>query len=167
MTETLTLRRAEARDIPALDDLFQRSYMALLKDDYAPSVLVTAVPVIGRAQPALIASGLFHVVEAGGRIAAAGGWSLAAPGGAPGRRGVGHVRHVATDPAMLRRGAARMVLDHIKIEAKASGMAQLHCQSTLTAEPFYAAMGFDTRGPVTIGLRGGIDFPAVFMVAQL
>ena len=59
---TLTLRQAEPSDLDDLDLLFGRSYPALLKADYPPSVLVTAVPLISKAQPALIASGSFFVV---------------------------------------------------------------------------------------------------------
>ncbi|MBS0126115.1 GNAT family N-acetyltransferase [Thetidibacter halocola] len=168
MTETLTLRRATEADIGALDRLFQRSYRMLLEPDYSPVVLVMALPVMARAQPALIRSGLFHVVETSdGRLAGAGGWSLQAPGGRPGQRGVGHVRHVATDPAFSRRGVGRMLMAHVLLEARASGMTSLHCQSTLTAVPFYEALGFVRRGPVAVTLAGGIEFPTEFMVAQL
>jgi len=140
-----------------------------LAKDYPPSVLVTAIPTIARAQPRLVASGLFYVVEddAGAGLLGAGGWSLEAPGGRPGQRGVGHIRHVATDPAATRRGVGRMLLQHILLVARASGMAQMHCQSTLTAEPFYAAMGFVAQGPITVPLSGGLAFPAVFMTSQV
>ncbi len=164
----LTIRTATMDDLGALDDLFQRSYARLLAPDYPPSVLMTAVPVIGRAQPDLLKSGLFFVTETGeGDLVGAGGWSLQAPGGRPGQRGVGHIRHVATDPEHTRAGIARGLLEHILLHAKASGMAQMHCQSTLTAVPFYQAMGFVAQGEVSVTLRGGIEFPAVFMVAQI
>ncbi len=35
--------------------------------------------------------------------------------------------------------------------------------STLTAVPFYEAMGFTVIGPITVPLGPGIDFPAVSM----
>lgn len=167
MTDLFTLRRATEADIGALDRLFQRSYMRLLAADYPPSTLVTIVPVIGRAQPALLRSGLFHVVESASRIVGAGGWSPGAPGGRRGQHGVGHVRHFATDPVFARRGVGRLLLGHIRLEAKAAGMTALHCQSTLSAVPFYEAMGFVRQGPVTVRLAGGMDFKAEFMIAQL
>jgi hypothetical protein len=71
-TDTLTLRPAEPSDMDALDQLFGQSYPILLKPDYAPSVLVTAVPLISKAQPALIASGTFFVVCDGDDIVGAG-----------------------------------------------------------------------------------------------
>ncbi|MCR9111286.1 MAG: hypothetical protein NXH94_20735 [Rhodobacteraceae bacterium] len=51
--ETLTLRPAKPSDTDALNRLFGQSYPVLLKPDYAPSVLVTAVPLMSKAQPAL------------------------------------------------------------------------------------------------------------------
>lgn len=167
MDQTLSLRPANLDDIDALDRLFRRSYMRLLADDYPPSVLVTAVPVIGRAQPDLVASGRFYVVEGPTGLVGAGGWSLQPPGGRPGRRGVGHMRHVATDPDHTRQGVARLLLDHILMQARGSGMLQMRALSTLTAVPFYSAMGFVQQGETQITLRGGIAFPSVVMQAQL
>ncbi|MDU8910268.1 GNAT family N-acetyltransferase [Aestuariicoccus sp. MJ-SS9] len=130
-------------------------------------MLVTAVPLIARAQPALLASGQFLVAAQEGVIVGAGGWSMQAPGGRPGARGVGHIRHVATDPDYLRRGVGRMLLQQVLFQARASGMMQMQCQSTLTAVPFYQAMGFVQQAEIEIALRPGIPFRAVFMVAQL
>ena len=66
MTCTLTMRPATAEDLGTLDRVFQHSYIALLKHDYAPSQRVSAVPGIGRAQPHLIRSGRFFAAESGG-----------------------------------------------------------------------------------------------------
>ena len=52
---------------------------------------------------------------------------------------------------------------HIALVAKASGMMELACQSTLTAVPFYESMGFEQLGGMTVPLAGGITFPAVRM----
>lgn len=164
---TLTLRAAEATDLDALDALFGRSYPALLKSDYPPSVLVTAVPLISRAQPALIATGTFFVICNDDAIVGAGGWTMQAPGGKPGTRGIGHIRHVVTDHTRTREGIGRKLMEHIALHAHASGMTQLHCQSTRTAVPFYEAMGFVQRAEMDIPLRPGISFPAIFMVKML
>ncbi len=165
---SVAIRTASMADLSALDRLFQRSYLRLLAPDYPPSVLMTAVPVIARAQPDLVRSGLFFVAETdAGALAAAGGWSLTAPGGRPSPRGTGHVRHVATDPDRTRQGAGRALMEHILLTAKASGMAQMQCLSTLTAVPFYDAMGFVAQGDTMIPLRGGLTFPAVAMARAL
>ncbi|MCK0149128.1 GNAT family N-acetyltransferase [Marivita sp. S6314] len=165
--DALTLRPADSADIDALDALFGRSYPVLLKPDYPPSVLVTAVPLISKAQPTLIASGTFFVVCDADEIVGAGGWTMQAPGGKPGMRGIGHIRHVVTDHRRTREGIGRRLLDHLILHAQASGMSQLHCQSTRTAVPFYQSMGFVARGEVDIELRPGITFPAEFMVRML
>ncbi|MFZ5962905.1 GNAT family N-acetyltransferase [Thalassococcus sp. BH17M4-6] len=165
--QSLIVRTASMADFDAVDALFARSYPALLAADYAPSVMVTAVPLISKAQPGLLRSGSFFLAENRYGIVGAGGWTQEAPGGGAGQRGVGHVRHVVTDHTRVRQGIGGALMRHVMMHAKASGMAQLHCQSTLTAVPFYTAMGFAVRGDITVALPGGIGFPAVFMVAQL
>lgn len=164
---TRILRKAEPGDIDALDRLYGQSYPVLLKPDYPPSVLVTAVPLISKAQPALIASGSFFVVCDDDTIVGAGGWTVQAPGGKPGTRAIGHIRHVVTDHRQTRKGIGRMLMSHIIQHAHACGMTLLHCQSTRTAVPFYEALGFVVMGEIDIALRPGIDFPAVLMVRQL
>ncbi|MFN4159901.1 MAG: GNAT family N-acetyltransferase [Gemmobacter sp.] len=171
MDDTLTLRTAELRDLAAVDLLLARSYPRLLAADYPPSVMVTAVPLIARAKPALLASGRYFLVEDEiGRVLGAGGWSLHSPGAAgagEGRSGTGHVRHVATDRDALRRGIGAAVMVRVIEQARAAGVGMLECLSTRTAVPFYASLGFRVRGPVTITLAPGIAFPAVRMVRAL
>ena len=67
----------------------------------------------------------------------------------------------------LRRGIARRVLLGVFSEARIAGIARLDCLATRTAVPFYEAMGFDIEANVTVGLRPGIDFPAVRMGRDL
>ena len=74
MQDQLTLRAAKLADIGQVDDLLARSYPRLLRPDYPPSMLVLALPLITKAQPALLRSGRYFVVEDGDRVVAAGGW---------------------------------------------------------------------------------------------
>ena len=125
---------------------------------------VTSIPIIARAQPALLASGTFFLAEREGEVVGAGGWSQAAPGGVrQGRRRLAHVRHVVTDHRATRRGIGRALLGHVMMDAQEAGMAEMRCQSTLTAVPFYRAMGFSEVGPITVELPRGIGFPAMLM----
>ncbi len=164
----LTVRRAAPEDLGVIDALLARSYPALLKADYPPSVMVTAVPLIAKAQPKLVRSGQYFVVEEPcGAIRAAGGWSFAAPGGGAARPGLAHIRHVVTDPARTRRGYARSLIDRVLEEAHATGATAVECLSTRTAEPFYAALGFNMVRPVLVALRPGITFPALRMFRAL
>jgi GNAT superfamily N-acetyltransferase len=164
MADDLTLRPATPADFAAVDALIANSYRALLKRDYAPSVLVTALPLISRVNPALLRSGQYYLTEDGtGNVLAAGGWSRSPPQGGPGRADIGHVRAVATHPGHLRKGLAQALVTHALSEALAAGVARVICQSTRTAVPFYTAMGFRPRGEILISLRPGITFPAVEM----
>ena len=162
--DLLTVRRAERRDLSALDALFAKSYPAILKRDYPPSVLVTAIPRIARANPRLIASGSYFVVtDSNGELVGAGGWTHSAPPGFQGSARVGHIRHVVTDVNRLRQGIGTVLMDHILQTSRTAGINRLDCLSTRTAVPFYASCGFRELGPVVVPLAQGIDFPAVHM----
>ncbi len=165
MGKTLTVRQAKAGDLAEIDALLGRSYPALLKDHYPPSLLVTAIPLISKAQPKLLASGTYFVVEdETGALVGAGGWTAVAPGtGEILDARTGHIRHVVTDHRAVRRGVGKVLMAHVFDTAKAAGMTQLDCFSTLMAVPFYAACGFVEVGPVSLSLRPGIDFPAILM----
>jgi GNAT superfamily N-acetyltransferase len=160
---TLILRPATKADLAAVDRLLADSYPRLLAVDYAPSVLVTALPIISRAQPGLVTSGRYFVALRGDALLAAGGWSMGAPGGGAALAGVGHVRHVVTDWRHQRQGIGRALMEAVLADAKGAGVGRMECLSTLTAERFYASLGFVARGPVMVPLRPGIDFPAIAM----
>ncbi|PWK61159.1 GNAT family N-acetyltransferase [Roseicyclus mahoneyensis] len=168
MVDTITIRPTTQHDLGAVDALLAASYPALLKRDYAPSVLVTALPLISRANPALLRSGTYFIAEdAEGQALAAGGWTRSAPQGGVGLPEIGHVRHVATHPSHLRKGLAQAIVTRVLADALAAGVERMICQSTQTAVPFYKAMGFRVRGEILIALRPGITFPAVEMERAL
>jgi GNAT superfamily N-acetyltransferase len=168
MTQTLTLRRAQPDDLSKVDRLLGRSYPRLLAADYPPSALVMAIPRFARAQPELLASGRYFVAEdAQGRILAAGGWSSRSPSGGPATEKTGHVRHVATDPDVVRQGIGRMVLAGVIEDARGAGMDWLDCLSTRTAVPFYRALRFRAMHPQELSLGPGISFAVMRMVLDL
>jgi hypothetical protein len=76
----LRIRATTKRDIAAVDALLLRAYPRLLKGAYPPSTLVRALPLIGRAQHALVACGTYYVVEEESVVLGAGGWTVAPPG---------------------------------------------------------------------------------------
>ena len=156
---SITLRSSTGRDYEAIDAMLSRSYPKLLKNDYAPSVMVTAVPLISRANPALVRSGTYYVAETSdGQIIGAGGWTLSAQG-----RGVAEVRHLVVDWRHQRRGIGRRLMMGIFAEAQLQGIRRIEARATRTAVAFYEAMGFDSLGQIVVPLRPGIDFPAVAM----
>lgn len=168
MTQTdILIRTATSADLATVDAVFARAYPVLLKPDYAPSVLVTALPIISRAQPKLLKSGTFYLAEIEGKIVGAGGWTQAAPGGAQSSERTAHIRHLVTDVGYTRRGIGRALMFHIFETAAGAGITRLKCQSTRTAVPFYASVGFEALGDINVPLRPGIEFPAVSMERTL
>ena len=94
----IAVRTARSGDLAAVDAVLARAYPRLLKPDYPPSVLVTALPLISRAQPSLLASGTYYVAEDdAGQIVGAGGWTKDRASSE-----LGHIRHVVTDDRMTR-----------------------------------------------------------------
>ena len=158
----MNIRPTTIADLAVVDALLARSYPKLLKADYPPSVLVTVLPVIARAQPKLLRCGTYYVVEEDGQVLGAGGWT-------PDRTdpALGHIRHVATDDRALRRGVGRRLLNHCFDTARAAGVQRMECWATLTAERFYQAVGFQTVGPMDVTLEGGIRFPSLRMLRDL
>ena len=82
MSRNLTLRPGTPADLAEVGTLPGRSDPRLLAADYPPSVTVLALPVIARARPELLVSGIWWLAqEVDGRIVGAGGWTRAAPTG--------------------------------------------------------------------------------------
>lgn len=169
MDDLLSIRTTSRTDLAEIDALFGRSYPALLKAHYPPSLLVTAIPLIAKANPRLVTSGTyFAVTDQAGAIVGAGGWTASAPPGqGSGAASTGHIRHVVTDHRRTRAGIGRALMGHVFDDARAAGMMRLDCLSTLMAVPFYAACGFEEVGQRIIPLAPGIEFPAVLMYRAL
>ncbi|MEM6305501.1 MAG: GNAT family N-acetyltransferase [Pseudomonadota bacterium] len=166
--EPLTIRPGTRADIAPLDALLASSYPRLLAPDYPPSVLVTAIPRISKAQPKLVTCGTYFVAYRGQALVGAGGWTRVVPGRSGGaERDLGHIRHFATDSTATRQGIARAVMAQVLRSARAEGIAVLECWSTRTAVSFYEAMGFATVENVDVPLDAGITFPAVRMIQRL
>ena len=163
----ITIGTAIRGDIGAVDALLARAYPRLLKADYPPSILVTAIPLISRAQPALVACGTYYVAEREGRIVGAGGWTASGPGGGSREPSRANVRHVVTDDREVRQGIGRAILTRVIESAGTAGMTWIHCLSTRTAVPFYKVMGFDPLGETVVPLGPGVAFPAIAMRRDL
>ncbi|WP_204115715.1 GNAT family N-acetyltransferase [Shimia biformata] len=164
MTIDYKIRLASSGDAPAVTRLFRQSYPDLLPRDYDAALLRAALPLITTAQPALLTSGTYYVAESDtGEIVGAGGWTDISPSRGVARAGEGHMRHVAVHPGHLRRGIARAILARAETSARGFGLERLKCLSTLTAERFYASVGFQRLGVIDLTLAPGVHFPAVQM----
>ncbi|MEO0937990.1 MAG: GNAT family N-acetyltransferase [Pseudomonadota bacterium] len=158
----MQIRASTKADLAAVDALLARTYPKLLKTDYPPSVLVTALPIISRARPELLSCGTYYVAEDGGTILGAGGWTRDRRS-----RAKGHVRHVVTDDRALRRGIGRRLMQHSFDAARRAGVRQMECWATYTAVPFYEAVGFTAQGHIDVPLADGISFPSIRMMRTL
>ncbi len=166
-TRLLTIRIAVPADLAAVDRLLARSYPRLLAREYPPSTMVLAVPRLTRARPELLASGSYFLAEgADGALLAAGGWTRGTPKGSS-AADTGHVRHVATDPDVVRQGVGRALMARVMQDASAAGMRWLDCLATRNAVPFYTALGFRLLFPTEVQLAPGISFPVVRLMADL
>lgn len=150
-----------------LTALLTAAYAALDGAAYERVRLAAAMPVMSRANPKLLASGTYYVAESQGEPAGCGGWTPDKPGSGEIVDGIAHIRHFATHPNHLRKGIARMLLDRCISEAAAAGMKLLKSQSTLLAEPFYAAAGFRRVGTIEVEMGSGNMLPAIDMEREL
>lgn len=163
----ITIRPARPGDLGLLSDLIATSYATLDDGSYDAAVLAAVMPLISRANPALLASGTYFVAEIGGEAAGCGGWTREKPGGGEIVAGVAHIRHFATHPGHLRKGVAGMLLERCLAEAVGAGVGLMRCQSTLPAERFYAAAGFRRIRMIEVEVGDGVVMPAVEMEKRL
>ena len=153
-----------SHDAELISAMMARSFGQLLAEDYDAETLHQALPHIATARPELLSSGTYFVVRDKGRnILGAGGWTDISPTRGLASMGEAHIRHVAVDPSALKKGVGRALLEESFISAQSFGMSALRCFSTLTAAPFYAAMGFEEVQQIELALAPGIYFPAVEM----
>lgn len=156
---TLSVRPTTEEDFDAADSVLRSSYPTLLKNDYSKEVMETVVPVISGAQPKLVASGTYYIVEdAAGTPVGVGGWT---PN--PKQPEVADIRHLATHPAHTRRGVGRALMEHIYRTAEAAGIKRFDCTATLTAVPFYQSVGFKKIAPTAVEFVGGVLMGAMTM----
>ena len=167
-TKTFSIRIAQPADADAISSLLGASYSRLLEAFYDNDVLVRALPYFTKANPALLGCGTYYVAEReAGRIVGCGGWTPEKPLTREIAEGEAHVRHFATDPAELRQGIGGTLLAHCINEARLNCVRTLHCYSTLYAEPFYQAAGFNTIKSIALELSPGVALPSLLMTREL
>lgn len=80
MRAGLVLRSARLEDAGTVGALLVDSYARLFPRCYPADILDIALPLMTRANPELLSSGLYHLVETeAGHVVGCGGWSLADP----------------------------------------------------------------------------------------
>ncbi|HEX9964032.1 MAG TPA: GNAT family N-acetyltransferase [Allosphingosinicella sp.] len=164
----MRLRVATPEDEQAVSSVLGPSYRLLMAAAYPPDLLARTLPVITRANPALLSSGHYYLVETdGGEPAGVGGWSPNPPGRKDEDPGRAHIRHFATHPAWTRRGVGRMLYERCAADARAAGFTMLEAWASLNGESFYASLGFRPLGRIDTHMPGGVLFPAIRMERPL
>jgi predicted N-acetyltransferase YhbS len=163
MMSPFSIRPTDARDAAAVSALLSASYTQLFAGWYEPELLAAILPMIGAAKPDLLESGSYFVACRDDTIIACGGWTRRDPATRSETPGIGHIRHFATHPDHLRQGAAGALMRHSVDHARAAGMQQLACMSSLPAVGFYRALGFGEEKPVNLQLGPVISFPSIEM----
>lgn len=162
----ITLAATRPEDCEAVSRILAAAYGRLLLPDYPAETLAVIVPLISRARPELVSSGTYYAAIDNGTMVAVGGWTRQAPGSNAIEKGVGHIRHVATDPAHLRKGAARAIMQQCFVDARVAGLSRMECLSTRTARPFYVSCGFEPLGERLV-MVAGHPFESVAMRLDL
>jgi GNAT superfamily N-acetyltransferase len=165
---TYSIRVAKPADSDAVTALLAASYSRLLAASYDSELLGQILPNMTRANPTLLASGTYYVAESEpGNLVGCGGWTPAPPGSGKIIEGEAHIRHFATHPEWVRRGVGTAVLARCFSDARQFGVRRLHCFSSLDAEGFYRASGFDSVGPIDVPMGPSLTFPSVLMSREL
>ncbi|WP_428339213.1 GNAT family N-acetyltransferase [Mesorhizobium amorphae] len=93
-----------------------------MRTSYDPAVLDAALPLITRANPALLSAGTYYLAVDDIDIAVGGGgWSWERPGSSEVTPGLAHIRHFATRPEWLGRGVGSALYGRCEEDARWSG----------------------------------------------
>ena len=158
------VRLAQPADAEAVASVLASAYPGLMAPDYDPAVLAAVLPAMVRANPGLLASGTYYVqVAPGDRIVACGGWTHEAPGTGTVEHGVAHVRHFGTHVDWIRMGLGRGIFEQCRQAACAQAVREFRCFSSLSAETFYAALGFVAVERTTVRIGADLRFPTITM----
>jgi N-acetylglutamate synthase-like GNAT family acetyltransferase len=156
------------RDGEAVHSLLQASYPVLMAPAYDENVLAPALELMTKANVSLLASGTYYVAEArGGLVVGCGGWTFERPGTAVVEAKLGHLRHFGTHPAWLYRGVGRAIYGVCESNARSAGVATFECYSSLNAEVFYQALGFESVRRIDLQLAQGVILPSVLMRREI
>lgn len=166
----MKLRLATENDLPALRRVMARAIAELQADFLTPDQVDASAAMMGL-DTRLVADGNYFIAEIDGSIAGCGGWShratlyggdhsngrderLLDPATEPAR-----VRAMYTDPAFVRRGIGRAILQACETAAQNAGFRRTTLMATLAGQPLYLAAGYipiesilDTNGAVPVPL---------------
>jgi GNAT superfamily N-acetyltransferase len=170
--QTFSIRIATPTDSDAVNALLVASYSTLLAACYDSDMLAGALPYLTKGNPTLLACGTYYIAERErerepGNLVGCGGWTAAKPGSGEITEGEAHIRHFATHPEWTRCGIGSALLARCISDARSAGVCKLHCFSTLNAERFYRAAGFETVEPIDVPMGPSMTFPGILMSCKI
>jgi GNAT superfamily N-acetyltransferase len=164
----MLVRAATPQDAPAVAAILAASYPALMRGAYADELLARALPRIILPNPNLLASGFYYLAEMeSGEPIGCGGWSTGPPASDAHEPGIAHIRHFATHPDWIGRGAGRAVYGRCEADALAAGCSRFVCYASINGEPFYEALGFRRVRPIEVPIGRGLLFPSILMTREI
>lgn len=176
----MTLRPATPADADALADLIDASIRGIGSRRYSEAQVESSLRHLFGVDTQMIEDGTYFVVEDGGRIVGAGGWSRRRTPFGGDRAGAvrdAAARDPARDPAVLRafyvhpewarRGIGRRLIRASEAAAWAAGFRRAELVSTLTGLDLYRSAGYRETEPVAIPLPDGVTIEAVRMEKAL
>jgi len=174
-----SVRLATRADVPALEQLIERSVRGLSAEFYTPAQIDAAMHDVFGVDTQLIADGTYYMIDGPSGPAAVGGWSARRTlyGGDQMKTADDPMLNPATDAARIRaffvhpdwarRGLARQLYGTCARAAHAAGFRQLELMATLPGEPLYRALGFTAVERVVSTLDGGVTVPFIRMTRRL
>ena len=179
----LQFRFAVPEDIPALDELIQKSVRELQAGDYSSEQLEGSLGFVFGVDAQLIEDKTYFVAETevdGVRtMVGCGGWSkrktLFGSHHGPYRDAelldpetdAAKIRAIFVHPGWARRGVGSKILAVCETAAAANGFKHLQMGSTLTGVPLYRRYGYTEYDRISVPLPNGISLPVVLMEKRL
>jgi GNAT superfamily N-acetyltransferase len=176
----ISIRLAEACDVPSLRELIAASVRGLQTGDYSDAQLESALRTVYGVDTQLISDGTYFAAEereASGAplLVGCGGWSKRKTlyGGDQwvGREDslldpasdAAKIRAFFIHPDWARRGIGGLILEACEAAAEAAGFHRLEMGATLTGIPFYRAKGYVELESAEVRLENGLTLPIMRM----
>jgi GNAT superfamily N-acetyltransferase len=168
-------RLATEANIPAIRDLMARAIAVNQQGFLTPAQIALSHSVMGL-DTQIIADRTYFVILRGESVVGCGGWSARAtlyggdasivardPAPLDPATDAARVRAMYTDPAYVRQGIGRMILDLCEGAARKAGFRRTEMMATLSGEPLYRACGYLPIEHVESPPVDGVSVPLIRM----
>jgi GNAT superfamily N-acetyltransferase len=168
-------RLATEANIPSIRDLMARAIAVNQQGFLTPAQIALSHSVMGL-DTQIIADRTYFVILRGESVVGCGGWSARAtlyggdasivardPAPLNPATDAARVRAMYTDPACVRQGIGRMILDLCEGAAREAGFRRTEMMATLSGEPLYRACGYLPIEHVESPPVDGVSVPLIRM----